>query len=51
MASHAEGLAAKEIANRLQRDVKTVRKIIGTTKLSPLSATPPTPRRDLAGPN
>jgi transposase len=41
MACHREGLAPKEIANRLKRDISTIRKIISATKHLPVSATLP----------
>jgi hypothetical protein len=41
MAWFYEGILAKEIASRLQRDVSGIRKVINQNKALPLMATPP----------
>jgi transposase len=40
-----EGISAKEIASRLQRDVSGIRKVINQNKALPLMATPPPPKK------
>jgi transposase len=45
MAWFYEGISAKEIASRLQRDVSGNRKVINQVKALPLTATPPPPKK------
>ena len=40
-----EGIAPKEIASRLQRNVSAVRKVIRDNKTLPITATPPPPKK------
>ncbi len=40
-----EGIAPKEIASRLQRNVSAVRKVIRDNKTLPIMATPPSPKK------